>query len=663
MASMAAVRHVELDEDEQREQAISLLSVCVGGGLLAVGWAWGFFFPGQASVGAVVQLIAVVIVSWPVFQQAAEGFAAKDPGSYTEQLVALAILAAVVIGDFITAGMVPLLMEVGHLLEERSVMGARAAIEGIQKLQARRASRLEDGTERVVDPEELEVSDLIVVRPGETIPADGVVVQGTSSVDQAYITGESMHEDVGPGSPVFAGTINLDGLIRVEVKGVGNETALGRVIALLQEAEDSKAPITRLLERYAAAYLPIVLAIAGIVLFTTGEVDRAIAVLVVACPCALVLSGPVAMVAALAVASRWGILIKGSSFLERVSEVDTVVLDKTGTVTLGTLNLLSLNPADGVTERELLEAAGRCGHGSLHPVSRAAVEAARSAGIEPSAPNELREVAGKGVEAETENGVLRMGRATWLAEEGLSVEAVQASTGIAVHVSRGDQTLGWLELADTPRPEAAETLAGLRALGAKRLVLLTGDREHVAAEVAEQLGFDAYEAEVLPERKAELVAEEQAAGRRVMMVGDGVNDALALHSADVGVAVGAVINEVALGGADIALMGNNLIRLPQMVDLANRTRTAINLNVFVGGGFSILMLAAAAGGLINPLVGALLHNGGAIFVVMNSARLLVEPDEDAPSEALGESLDASVETSSEPTQDAATDGADAEAMS
>jgi len=629
VASMAAVRQVELDEDEQREQALDMLSVFVGGGLLAVGWFWSFFFPDQASVGAMVQLLAVVIVSWPVFQQAAEGFAAKDPGSYTEQLVALAILAAVVIGDFMTAGMVPLLMEVGHLLEERSVMGARAAIEGIQKLQARRATVLEAGKERSVDPEELEIGDIVVIRPGETIPADAVIVQGASSVDQAYITGESMHEDVGPGSPVFAGTINLDGLIRAEVKGVGNDTALGRVIALLQEAEDTKAPITRLLERYAAAYLPIVLAIAAIVLFMTGQVDRAIAVLVVACPCALVLSGPVAMVAALAVASRWGILIKGSSFLERVSEVDTVVLDKTGTVTLGTLSLLSINPVDGVEEADLLEMAGCCGHGSLHPVSRAAVEAARAAGIEPTPPSELREVAGQGVEAETDNGLLRMGRASWLYDLGLRVDAADSSAGIAVYIAREGQVLGWIELADTPRPEAAETLQGLRALGAKRLVLLTGDRERVAADVAEQLGFDAYEAEVLPERKAELVAEEQAAGRRVMMVGDGVNDALALHSADVGVAVGAVINEVALGGADIALMGNNLIRLPQMVELANRTRNAINLNVLVGGGFSILMLAAAAGGLINPMVGALLHNGGAIFVVMNSARLLVDPAEKA----------------------------------
>ena len=630
VASVVAARQVELDGDEQRELAARLGSVLVGGGLLALGWAWGYFQPGQAAVAGVVQLIAVVIVAWPVFKQAAEGFIDQDPGSYTEQLVALAILAAIVIGDFTTAGMVPLLMEVGHLLEDRSVMGARAAIEGIQKLAARTATLLEGGVERTVASEDLRVGDRVVVRPGETIPADAVVLEGHSSVDQSTVTGESVHEDVGPGSPVFAGTVNIDGLIQADVRGVGGDTALGRVIDLLREAEESKAPITRMLERYATAYLPIVLAVAAVVLFATGQVDRAIAVLVVACPCALVLSGPVAMVAALAVASKWSILIKGSSFLERVSEVDTVVLDKTGTVTLGSLSLLSSHPVEGVDERDLLRLAGRCGHGSLHPASRAAFLAARAAGLEIKPPTELREQAGQGVVAETDEGVLRLGRASWLAEEGLGFEAVSPSHGIAVFVARDDRVLGWLELADTPRPEAAAALQGLRDLGAKRLVLLTGDKEHVAARVAEELGFDAYEAEVLPERKAELVAEEQAAGRRVMMVGDGVNDALALRSADVGVAVGAVINEVALGGADIALMGNNLERLPQMVDLANRTRATINLNVFVGVGFSVLMLTLAALGIISPLLGALLHNGGAIFVVVNSARLLAlnHDDED-----------------------------------
>ncbi len=629
VASMAAARQVELGPSEQRALAMRLSSVVVGGGLLAVGWGWGSIFPDQASVAGVVQLIAVVVVAWPVFAQSIEGFLAKDPESYTEQLVALAILAAIVIGDFTTAGLVPLLMEVGHLLEERSVMGARAAIEGIQKLQARTATLVEGDTERVVSTEDLQVGDRVVVRPGETIPADATVVEGRSSVDQASVTGESMHEDIGPGSPVFAGTVNIDGMLWLDVRGVGEDTALGRVTELLRKAEESKAPITRLLERYATAYLPIVLAVAGVVLFATGRVDRAIAVLVVACPCALVLSGPVAMVAALAVAARWSILIKGSSFLERVSEVDTVVLDKTGTVTLGSLSVLSAHPVEGLDEEELLRVAARCGHGSLHPVSRAAVDAAHKRGLAFEPPRELREQAGLGVEAISDEGVLRLGRASWLRERGLNPGDDVPERGIAVWVARGDDILGWIEMADQARPEAAQALAALRAMGAKRLVLLTGDRRAVAEAVAEQLGFDDFEAEVLPERKLELVRAEQAAGRRVMMVGDGVNDALALHGADVGVAVGAVMNEVALGGADIALMGNNLARLPQMVELANRTRQTVNLNVFVGVGFSVLMLTLAAVGVISPLMGALLHNGGAIFVVFNSVRLLaLARDED-----------------------------------
>lgn len=395
---------------------------------------------------------------------------------------------------------------------------------------------------------------------------------------------------------------------------------------LLHRAEHAKAPVTRLLKRYASAYLPVVLAVAAVVLFATGEVGRAISVLVVACPCALVLSGPAAMVAALAVAARWSILIKGASFLERVSEVDTVVLDKTGTVTLGALGVLAIHPCEGFQEDELLRLGASCGHGSLHPASRAVVEAARQRGLAFVPPSALREHAGLGGEATTPEGTLMLGRESWLRQRCLTLpecrDPGQLERGIAVWLAREGEPLGWFELADRPRPEAAQALAALREQGAQRLVLLTGDRREVAEAVAAELGYDQVEAEVLPERKAELIEAEQAAGRRVMMVGDGVNDALALHRADVGVAVGAVINEVALGGADIALMGNDLTRLPQMLELAAPTRRTININVLVGAGFSVMMLTLAAIGVISPLWGALLHNGRAIFVVFNSARLL-----------------------------------------
>jgi len=621
-AARAKAAQVSLDPTEQRRIALRLGSALVGAGLLAVGWTYGRLQPDQLAVASLVQALAAVVVAWPVAIEAARGFLARPATCFTEQLVVLAILAAAVSGDFVTATLVPLLMEVGHLFEERSVLGARAAIEGIKKLHARRATRLADGQEQDVAPSELAEGDRVLVRPGEVLPADGRVLEGRSSLDQSPVTGESLYEDVGPGSPVFAGTVNLNGLLTVEVLGVGERTALGRVIELLRQAEASKAPITRLLERYASYYLPIVLVIAALVLFVSADVNRAIAVLVVSCPCALVLSGPAAIVAALAVAARWSVLIKGPGFLEQVSDVDTMMLDKTGTVTLGSLAVVELRPLRGVDSQELLRTAARCGYGSLHPVSRAVADEARSRDLELSPPEELLEEAGLGMVAKTEDGLLRLGRASWFRDLGLDVASRSSERGTVVWVARDEQVLGSVELADQPRQEARQALDDIRAMGVERVLLLTGDRQAVAASIAGELGFDGFEAEVLPERKAELVRAEQQAGRRVMMVGDGVNDALALHRADVGVAIGAVINEVALGGADVALMSNNLERLPQAMELARRTRRTINLNVTIGVGFSVFMLGLAAAGIISPLLGALLHNGGAIFVVINSARLL-----------------------------------------
>jgi Cd2+/Zn2+-exporting ATPase len=601
---------------------IRLGSLLIGAGLMGLGWGWGAAQPDQAIVGDLVQLAGVLALTWRLLATAGRGFLAGDPATYTEQFVALAVLAALVMGDPRTAGLVPLLMEAGHMLEERSVMGAREAIDGLRRLHARTATLLVGEEERVIPAQQLRVGDRAVVRSAETIPADAVVTAGRSSIDQSPVTGESMYEEVGPGSTVFAGSVNIDGVLFLEVRGTGSDTVLGRVAALLDEARKTKAPVTRLLERYARIYLPVVLSVAAIVLFATGEVSRAITVLVVACPCALVLSGPAAMVAALAVASRWGVLVKGTSFLERLTEVDTLVLDKTGTVTLGTLSVLSLHPESGVPAETLLCTAACCGYGSQHPVSRAVVAAARERGIDFESPDETREHVGMGLEARVDGQTLLLGRPSWMRERGLDLPSEPRHRHMQVWAAVEGRVLGSIGLADQPRLEARDTLENMSSRGVHRMVLLTGDRRPVAMAVAEELGIEEVEAEVLPERKAEFVTEEQRAGRCVMMVGDGVNDALALHQADVGIAVGAVMNEVALGGADIALMGSSLERLPQLVDLARHTRATVNVNVAVGVGFSVLMLMLAATGVISPLLGALLHNGGAIFVVLNSARLL-----------------------------------------
>jgi len=610
------------DTPEQRWLHWRLSSVLLGGGSLAIGWAWGLYLPDQDQVAGIGILFGVLLLSWHVFITAGRGFLTHDPSTYSDQLVALAILAAFVSGDLLTAGLVPLLMEIGHILEERSVTGARAAIAGLGKLRASTAHIIEGDQERTVDVQQLRVRDRIVVRPGESIPADAVVLEGCSSVDQASVTGESLHEDVGIGSQVFAGTVNIDGMLLLEVRGVGLDTALGRIEAHLRQAEGTKAPVTRMLERYAAIYLPVVLCIAGLTLFITGDVGRAIAVLVVACPCALILSGPVAMLVALAVAARWGVLIKSSGFLEQASAVDTLILDKTGTLTLGELTIVDVLPSTGCTAEELLRTAATCGFGSMHPVSRAIVIAARDRGLPFPPPCEVHEHAGVGLEVRSGDSKLLLGRASWMNERGLSLPTTDERGGIVTWVARDRNILGLISLADRPKPEAREVLDTLRQQGIRQIILVTGDRLDVALSVANELGIEEIHAEMLPEQKAEIVKREQSEGRCVMVVGDGINDALALHSADVGVAIGAGINEVALGSADIALMGTDLSRLPQLMVLAKRTRDTVNLNILVGVSFSIGMLSLAAAGIISPALGALLHNGGAIFVVINSTRLL-----------------------------------------
>ncbi len=611
-----------LTQTERRAIAGQLGPLLVGAGILALGALFGWLRPDQAQLATALQAVAALVVSVPILRRGLAGFLAPDARDLTEQLVSLAILAAMATGDFVTATLVPLFLEIGHLFEERSSRGARAAIEGIQRLSAQCATRWQDGREEEVEPSALCVGDQVVVRPGEVIPVDGEVVRGHSSVDQAPITGESAYEDVAPGDSVYSGTINLGGLLRVRATHVGQASIMGRVLDVLRRVEASKTPALRLIERYAGVYLPLVLSIAAVTLFVTGEIGRAVAVLIVSCPCALVLAGPAAMVVAMTASTRRSVLIKSAGFLETVAEIDTLVLDKTGTVTMGALSLDAVHPFGDADEAEILAAAARCGHGSLHPVSKAVVAAAGERGVSFTEPERSREIPGKGVEVEDDGGILRLGRHAWLEDSGVAGKFEAPVSGPGVWISRGGTMLGYLSLTDRPRQEAALALERTRTLGIDRLVLLTGDREEVAREVGQELGFDAYVAEVLPEQKLDVVREEQAAGRKVMMVGDGVNDALALSGADVGVAIGARINEVALGGADVALMSPDLERLPVMMRMAERTRSTVVQNAVIGTLFSAGMVALASAGIISALLGALLHNAGAVLVIANSSRLL-----------------------------------------
>jgi len=633
-AQLSRSLDVPLTVAERARIVIQLGSAMLATGLLCVGLIEKHFGPPElANIADLIMAVAALVVAIPIFWHALFGLLSRDPHTIIDQLVTLATLAALANGNFVTATLIPVIMAIGHFLEERSILGAQAAIEGLRTLHAHKAHLLTAEGERVVEPSELKKGDLLIVRPGDVIPADGEISEGSSAVDQSPVTGESVPEDLSSGDPVYAGTINLTGLIRVRVTRTGTQTALGRVVGLLREAEQSKTPVLKLIERYAGYYVPIILTIAGVVLFVTRDMSRAVAVLITGCPGALVLAGPTAMIAALAAASRLGILIKNTRFLESLADVDTVVLDKTGTLTLGRLELLSIRPMNGHEEDDLLRRAVVCAAASRHPASRAIVRAAESAGIETKlndAEHRIEEISGKGIMATGDGETTLLGRREWLVEQGIELPENPDHSGSIVWLGRIEQTaegaraqaVGCLLLADTPRPEAKQALRDLRTLGLERSVLLTGDRKEVARKIGADLEMDEIIAEVLPEQKLQTVHAERESGNLVMVVGDGVNDALALASGDVGVALGAVASDVALQSADVALMTNDLGRLPTCVELARRTRSAVHQNVLIGAGISIAFVWLASIGIVGPLAGALLHNIGEFFVIGNSARLL-----------------------------------------
>jgi heavy metal translocating P-type ATPase len=611
-----------LSGEERRRISTRLGAGLVGIALLALGTLLLRLSPERWQIAELLRGLAALVVGTPILVSGVRGIVTGDTRRATDQLVAIAVLAAAASGDFVTATLIPLFLEAGRIFEERSSLGARTAIEGIRALSARQALRWRDGVEERVAPESLSPGEQILVRPGERIPVDGTVLAGRAAVDQSALTGESRHEDVGPGSPVLAGAVALDGLLRVQVRETGADTVLGRVVGMLAEVERATVPVLRLFERRAGVWLPVVLTLAATTLFFSEELSRAITVLVVATPTALVVAGPAAMLAAMTTATRLRILIKSSDLLERASEVDTLILDKTGTVTLGAPAVTELRPAAGVSRRRLLEVAAACGFGSLHPVSRAVVAAARAEGVAVVPPADAQERPGLGVVASFGGEPAVLGRRELLAERGIEPGADSAGDAAEVWVAHGTRLLGSFVLRDEPRAEAREALAEMRALGIDRVVLLTGDRAGIARQVGEFLGVDTVAAEVLPAQKLEVVRSEQAMGRTVMMVGDGVNDALALGGAEVGVAIGAELNEVALGGADVALLGAELGRLPRLLRLADLTRRVIGQNVGLAFGLAVLLIALASTGVLDPLSGALAQSLAVVAVVVNSGRIL-----------------------------------------
>jgi Cd2+/Zn2+-exporting ATPase len=623
MTAQTAAAPSMLSSAEQRSAARQLTLAMLALGLLSLGLIWRWLSPEQTGVSQLLLGFASVLVAVPVMRSAWYSLRYPSLHGITDQLIALAMLGAWATGDLLTAALLPIIMIFGHVLEERSVIGSQEAIHALGKLTRSHARKVQaDGSIVEVDNVTLRTGDLVEVRAGDRVPADGRVLSGQASLDTASITGESVPMEAGVGMSVFGGTINLDGLLRIEVTRTGHESTLGKVIALMQNAERSKPPITRLLERYAGSYLVLVLLLAAVTWFITNDAQAMLAVLVAACPCALVLSAPATAIAGVAVAARHGILIRSSAFLEELADLTSLVVDKTGTLTFGTLRLQSIDsPLEDRTH--VLKLAASLGSASSHPVSRAL------AGLVTQEHflllSDIHERQGLGVVAMTEEGEAALGRPELFAQLGITTSAVPDHDGPIAGLALNGEFLAWMLLADSVKPEARFALSELRDLGLGRQLLLTGDRQSVAHTLARDVGIRDVEAQALPEDKLNRVLKEIGNGFRPMVVGDGINDSLALKAGVVGVAMGAGGADIALASADIVLIGSDLRRLGTCVRLSRQCRQTLQVNVIIGLGWTLAIVAFAAFGWLGAagaMIAALLHNLSTLLVLGNAGRLL-----------------------------------------
>ena len=573
-------------------------------------------------------LIGALILSLPIFFEAIRDLIKGKV--HMNELVALALVAAFASKDYQTAGAVAFFMLITITIEKRTAIGAEAAIEAVVRLTPRLARRIVDGVEEEVDAfTDLKAGDVCRVRPGENFPADGVVTVGTSTVNQASITGESLPADKAVGDEVYAGTQNLTGLVEFRVTRIGSDTTLGKVRNLIADAERSKLPIMRMIDKYVGYYTPTILMIAGLVWFITMRIDRVIAVLVMSVPAAFVIATPSAVIAAIAAASRLGILIKDVSYIEQAARIGAIIFDKTGTLTEGKLAVARLEPAEGVELAELLELATSAEHHSNHPAAEAMRRLAREAKVEWREPQEYEEVAGLGVRATFDGKRCLVGRKTWLADEGIDLSALDASLTEAEHkglsvvcVASDGKAWGWIGLSDAIRPVTAEAISQLKELSVDRCCMVTGDNERVAKAVAAQIGISEVAASCLPEQKETYVRKLKKTGKIVAVVGDGVNDAPALAAGDIGIAMGAFGSDIAVQSASVALMNNDLRRIPFLIGLARRTRVLTIQNFAVGLGFIVVGVYLATLGQVTPVGAALLHSVSSLMVIFNSARLV-----------------------------------------
>ncbi len=628
--------------------ALTLMAVLVGVALLAVvvGEGLGVFAAASERVPVWAGALLVVALGWPVLRSVVRNALRGRIVSHT--LMSVGAVAALAVGQWPTAVLVVLFMRVGDYAERATTQRARSALRDLTTLAPRTARLERDGGVVEVGIAQVERGDVVVVRPGETLPVDGEVLAGHATVNQAAITGEAVPHEAGPGSHVFAATIATLGSLRIRAEGVGRDSTFGRIVELVERSEANKGETQRLADRFSSWYLPVVAGLALATYLVRGDLLAAVAVTVVACSCAFALATPVAMLASIGAAARRGLLIKGGRAIEALARADVLLLDKTGTVTLGTPRLTDVRAFGSLGENGLLALAACAEHDSEHPLAQAVRNAALERGLEVAPPDAFRALPGLGVRAsvggrDVEVGSRRLSGGAGAVSGGVAGGAADGRPGgpadgaeggaaaLADELEARGRTLlfvrvdgvleGVLAAADALRPEVVEAVREARRLGIRHVELLTGDGEASARAVAEELGVP-YRASLLPEDKIDVVRGFQARGATVVMVGDGVNDAPALVQADVGVAMGAAGSDVAIEAADVALMRDDWTALPELLRVARRTMGVVRLNIGFTAVYNLVGLTLAAAGILPPILAAALQSLPDLGIMGNSARLL-----------------------------------------
>jgi len=602
--------------EEHLIHAADLALIILTAAAAAVFW---FLGAPPTPLATVAGVLCALVGGFPIYREAVENILERR--MTMELSMAIAILAALAIREIFTALVITLFVLAAEVLEGLTVGRGRRSIQKLLDLLPDTAAVQRCGAWTEVRLGEVSVGDIVLVKPGSRIPVDGAVVGGHSFVDQAAITGESMPVEKTAGAQVYGGTINQSGALEIRVEKLGRDTTFGKIIEAVERAEQSRAPIQRLADRFAGYLVYFALAAAALTFLITQNVRSTISVVIVAGACGIAAGTPLAILGAIGRAAHQGAIVKGGLYMEKLAEVDLVLLDKTGTLTFGTPQVQEIHALPGSDTAAVLQAALTAESRSEHPIARAVMLEAEKRKLSPAEPERFDYAPGKGVTASYKADEILVGNPLLMAEHGVALPpAAAVTTGAQVFVARGGRLLGWLVIADTVRPEARQAVAALKALKL-RTILLTGDAKNVAEDVGGKLGVDEIASELLPEQKLKYVLRLQDSSHTVAMVGDGVNDGPALMQASVGVAMGSG-TDVARESADIVLIGNNLEKLVETVRIARRCRRIIRQN-FVGTlVVDSVGVALAAFGYLNPLLAAFIHVSSEMTFILNSARLL-----------------------------------------